>query len=424
VELSSSLRCLASLSVPQGVIGATTRAARAFSPELDLSTTERLVLAYIIQRCGSRPTVGGSGYVCVAKLREMAAAVGRSIRTVRYACRALEGDEAAGKPQFITSELKQRGEILPTGHTAERETLVVRTVKDLKATKVAGLNGWVFKAFSPLLRDGKGRGLSATRRAVLAVFLLHAGTDGWCWPSYATIAGMTGLTERTVGEATRELVALGHVTRRLVAPTWGSPHWQTLYKPTPSRLVRAMPDSGAKPDTSPVLPGNRFLPTQQQLPTKEILEADPSESGPAVQLDLFVQQTGGSASRATEIDAVMRVASVVAGAKPRAEDRDLVQARLGEGVHANEIALALQVAAGGPGEKSGLLGKVLRSKQVIVAYLETIGKSERLRRMDYGPVKTEEDRNSRMLSVEVCEDIRAKIKAMLSSPPPPHAVAR
>lgn len=408
---SLSLRSLATISVVSGVVGAARRAARVFSPELDLTTTERVTLAYLTLRCGSAPLQGGVGHASLARIQDIATATGRSTRTARYACRSLE---AKG---FIASELKPRGSRLPNGLTADRETLVVRSARDLKATKVAGLNGAITKAFHHGLRGADGKPLTASRRAVLAVLLIHAGEDGWCWPAYETLAAMTGLTTRTVGSAVRELMAVGHLTRRLIPPTWGDPGWKIHFRPTPTLIHKPVANAG-KAATPASLPGNGFLPPRQPLPTKEIREADPSARPAApVQLDMFVPTPG---SRAAEIEAVVKAAQRIDGVTVAAEQRERVQARLGEGVHADDIVEALRVAATHPGTKVDLVTRVTRSKAVILAYLEKVGKGDRLRQLERGVVDVEADRAARDAGVrrlEGREEKKVDVKKVLDSFP-------
>lgn len=105
-----------------------------------------------------------------------------------------------------------------------------------------------------LLRPG-GPAISAEARVIYAALYSHMGPDARCWPSIATLASGTGLSERTVRRRTAELVAAG-LCDRIETPGKVTvyrlhPPWAPVQRDTPVSVAGVPRSERPRSDSHP-----------------------------------------------------------------------------------------------------------------------------------------------------------------------------
>ena len=204
-------------------------AAYAFTEALELTSTERVVLAVLLHRAGK---LDGLAWPTSQEIADRSGMVPRSVsRIVR---------RLAGRGLVVPTVLP-RGAILPNGlHSSAIRVVYRLTVPGI----VAPFTG---RSIGPALAKST---LTTTERAVLAVVLLHTGASGEAWPSYERIGLLTGLSQRAVGGAVTRLRVRGVLAARRVRPGALLPSgvpataWRLVLRPTgqiPRELSRDAP---------------------------------------------------------------------------------------------------------------------------------------------------------------------------------------
>lgn len=113
--------------------------------------------------------------------------------------------------------------------------------------------------------------LNPTAKFVLVVLCLRAGTDGRAWPSLATIGADTGLSERAVRYALRQLQKSGHIDliHRQGRSSLMSINPGTSCRGTPAPLAPTPAPNDQNPGTS--------CPQKYKEEIKEVAPAVPSD---------------------------------------------------------------------------------------------------------------------------------------------------
>ena len=235
-------------------------AAYAFTEALELTSTERVVLAVLLHRAGK---IDGLAWPTSQEIADRSGMVPRSVsRIVR---------RLAGRGLVVPTVLP-RGAILPNGLFSSAIRVVYRlTVPGI----VAPFTG---RSIGPALAKST---LTTTERAVLAVVLLHVGASGEAWPSYERIGLLTGLSQRAVGGAVTRLRVRGVLAARRVRPGAQLPSgvpataWRLILRPT-GQIPRELSRDAPRPkciDTPTQMPKKSCRELLQRTQKRRILTA-------------------------------------------------------------------------------------------------------------------------------------------------------
>lgn len=168
--------------------------ARAFSPALACTYSERAVLAWLADRAND----AGQAW---PRLDDGARVTGLAPRSIR---RILARLEARG---LITRTYLQRGERGPAGWFVSATTCVVQLVCLLAgAAPLRGVS----------LARWRSSSASTLERVICALVEAHCNADGWAWPSYGRLARLAGCSVRAVAGAVASLRRAGVLEGSLV----------------------------------------------------------------------------------------------------------------------------------------------------------------------------------------------------------------
>ena len=168
--------------------------ARAFSPALEATYSERAVLAWLADRANDR----GEAW---PRLDEGARVTGLAPRSVR---RILARLEARG---LVARSYLKRGQRGPAGWFVSATTCVVQLACLLAGAaplRGVSLARWARSSMTTL------------ERVVVALVEAHANADGWAWPSYGRLARLAGCSVRAVAGAVSSLRRAGVLEGSLV----------------------------------------------------------------------------------------------------------------------------------------------------------------------------------------------------------------